>query len=400
MRQHSSFPSGHIELLRRGREYAIIRRMKRLIVVLALLGVAASVTPVERIVLDNHILVLTAKFEQMQQRPDKRIPAELLQKAQGLVLMERTKAGFIFAFQGGGGVAMVREPKSGRWGPAAFVRASEASLGVQIGGQHSFIVMLLMTTNATRLLAGPSFEFGGEARGTAGDSSAGEESGVSTREQAMLLYNETSGLYGGAVLKGGAFTPDTKANLAYYGESLTMADILFEQKVRPTKAAIQLAGKCGEPDRPSLPTPAAPAPVPAVPVLTIKSNVAVEQLQLLLSDLNANKQTNALRHLNSYLTAMITTQHMADADVTVSVLERLRATHTAEAIDLLELQLDGALIGVADALRGAHKKELAAAPLNTLQRAREYRAKFPHKSGDPNIDEGVARAFGLLEQRK
>jgi len=94
---------------------------------------AASAVAVEKAELDSRISTLTAKLVAMQQKPDKRIPAENLRKAQGIALLDRTKAGFLFAYQGGSGIAMVKDPKSGKWGPIAFLAASEASLGFQIG---------------------------------------------------------------------------------------------------------------------------------------------------------------------------------------------------------------------------------------------------------------------------
>ena len=44
-------------------------------------------------------------------------PAETLRKAQGIILLDRTKAGFLFAYQGGGGVAMVKDAKQGQMEP-------------------------------------------------------------------------------------------------------------------------------------------------------------------------------------------------------------------------------------------------------------------------------------------
>src|ERR1044071_9535183 len=141
--------------------------MKTAIVGLFALGFAVSAFALDKTELDNRIRTLTAKFEALQQKPDKRIPAETLAKAKGIVLLDRTKAGFIFAYQGGGGVAMVKNGNSDKWSPAAFLSANEASLGFQVGGQHSFIVILFMNTNSTRLLTEPNVQFGGEARGTA-----------------------------------------------------------------------------------------------------------------------------------------------------------------------------------------------------------------------------------------
>jgi lipid-binding SYLF domain-containing protein len=190
--------------------------------------------------------MLTSKFEAMQSKPDKRVPAETLRKAKGVILLDRTKAGFIFAYQGGGGVAMVKDPKTGKWSPPAFVGANEASLGFQVGGEQTFFVILLMNTNATRMLTEPNFEFGGEARGTAGDSSVAEGAKVTTTDQPVLVYDDRKGLYGGAAIKGGAISPDNEANRVYYGESVSMSDILFENKVKPTETASDLAKKLSE----------------------------------------------------------------------------------------------------------------------------------------------------------
>src|SRR5262249_40251144 len=123
---------------------------------------------------------------------------------------------------------------------------NEASLGFQIGGQQSFLVILLMDTNATRLLTEPTFEFGGEARGTAGNVTGGVEGKVSSPEPSVLVYGDRQGLYGGAAIKAGAIAPDDEANRVYYGKSLTMKEILFDRKVEPTPGAKDLAGRLVE----------------------------------------------------------------------------------------------------------------------------------------------------------
>ena len=213
---------------------------------LILLGFACSTLAIDKAELDNRIRRLTAKLEEMQQKPDKSVPAGILRKAQGVILLDRTKAGFIFAYQGGGGVAMVRDPKTENWGPVAFLAANEASLGFQVGGEQSFFVILLMNTNATRSLTEPTIVFGGEARGTAGDVSAGEEGKISPIQPSVLVYDDRKGLYGGAVIKGGAIAPDEDANRVYYGESVSMKDILFENKVKATETASALALKLND----------------------------------------------------------------------------------------------------------------------------------------------------------
>ena len=220
--------------------------MKTITLSLLLLGFAASALAVDKVELDNRIRTLTARFDAIQQKPDKRISADNLNKAQGIILLDRTKAGFLFAYQGGSGVAMVKDPKTETWSPAAFLDANEASLGFQIGGQQAFVVILLMDANAIRLLTEPNFEFGGEARGTAGDSSAGEEASVSKTSASVLVYVDRKGLYGGAAIKGGAISPSDEANRIYYEQALTMQDILFKQRVKPTETMTELIKRLTE----------------------------------------------------------------------------------------------------------------------------------------------------------
>ena len=198
---------------------------------------------VERPELDRRAQKMLVKFESLQSKPDKRIPPEVMRKAQGIILLDRTKAGFVFAYQGGSGIAMVKN-KKGKWSPLAFMKADEASLGFQIGGQQAFFVILLMNEQSAKsLIADAAFEFGGEARGTAGSATAGEEGKIEDIQRSVLIYDERSGLFGGAAIKGGAIHPDHEANLIYYGGAVTMEEILFNSKYKPTEPATALAQK-------------------------------------------------------------------------------------------------------------------------------------------------------------
>ncbi len=207
------------------------------------MGFAGSTWADSKTDLDGLIFNLTAKFDQLQQQPDKRIPADILSRAKGIILLDRTRAGFLFAYQGGSGVAMAKDPATGRWSPAAFLTASEASLGFQIGGEQNFFVILLMSSNSLHFLTDPNFEFGGEASGTAGNVSAGANGTISDTERPVLVYSSRKGLYGGAAIKGGAVAPDENANEIYYGQWLSMKDILIDKKVRPTPLAANLAAR-------------------------------------------------------------------------------------------------------------------------------------------------------------
>jgi lipid-binding SYLF domain-containing protein len=219
--------------------------MRIITICLALLAGAGTARALDQAQLDGRLRMLTVKFEALQQTPDHRVPANLLRSAKGIVLLDRTKAGFIFAYQGGGGVALVKDA-AGRWSPPAFVTANDASLGFQIGGEQDFYVILLMTTNATQALTDATINFGGEARGTAGNQSSGVEGKVTSPGQSVIVYASRQGLFGGVAIKGGAIAPDDHANEIYYTQAVTMRDILFDNKVPPTPAATELARKISD----------------------------------------------------------------------------------------------------------------------------------------------------------
>jgi lipid-binding SYLF domain-containing protein len=221
--------------------------MRLAITGLLLLGLAVPALAIDKPEVDKRIRMLTTKLDEMQSKPDKRIPAEHLRNAKGIILLNRSKGGFIFGYQGGGGLAMVKDAKSGHWSPPAFLSSNEGSFGLQLGGQQSFTVILLMNTNSTHALTESSVNFGGEASGTAGNS-GGKAEGTFTEDaqQATMVYSDVSGFYGGAAFKGGSLAVDTDANIAYYAQSVTPSDILFGKKGKPTEAATTLAQKLSE----------------------------------------------------------------------------------------------------------------------------------------------------------
>lgn len=220
---------------------------------LATLFLAANPLPSpasdRRAELEESIRTATAKFKALQEDADKRIPAETLKKAHAILLLDRTKAGFVFAYQGGLGVALTKDPKTGAWSAPAFMKAEEASLGFQVGVQQSFIVALFMDADAAKGLAASQMVLGGEARGTAGKDSAG--TGTDEAPPSVLLFHSRDGLYGGAALKGGSIGPDESANRHYYGRAVTTREILFERQVKPSETAVELARTLQSQARPS-----------------------------------------------------------------------------------------------------------------------------------------------------
>lgn len=203
-----------------------------------LLGLTSAVMAIGPAELDTRIRTLTDKFEAFQHRPDNGIPPEALRQAQGIILLNTVKGGLVFGYQGGNGLAMVKDSKMA-WSPAAFVKSSQGSFGAQIGGEQNFYVILLMTTNSTWRLIDPKIQFGAGVGGTANTDTGGVQT-KTPDQQEVVVYNDRVGLYGGAIVKAGGISPDPEANSAYYGQDFSMRDILFDHKVQPGAAISQL----------------------------------------------------------------------------------------------------------------------------------------------------------------
>ena len=214
--------------------------MKSMITGLIALGLLNSALAADRAELNARIGVLIAKFNAMQQDPAERVPSEVLRQAKGVVLLDRVKAGFMFGGESGGGVAIVKD-NSGDWSPAAFIHSAGGSFGFQAGGEEDFCVILLMNSEVAHQLADSKIAFSSEARATAGSDTAGVEDKFNAPPQSVLVYADRSGLYGGVSLKGAGLSPDRKANEIYYGNPVSLYDILFEPKVAVTPTVQSLA---------------------------------------------------------------------------------------------------------------------------------------------------------------
>lgn len=214
-----------------------------LTIALLVTGLACSAWAESKNKLDARVRDLTDYFESVQKDPDKAVPAEVLRKAEGLVIMRTYKAGFVIGVAGGGGVAIVRNKQTGKWGPVGFVKGGEGSFGFQAGGQRSDVILVLMNSDGIKLLTDANLKLGVDVRATVGPKSAGDQANFKTDNTPVLVYSDTRGVFGGAALETGGLFPDGGDNRSYYGEEYTMSEILVGGKVQPTEAATLLAQK-------------------------------------------------------------------------------------------------------------------------------------------------------------
>jgi lipid-binding SYLF domain-containing protein len=188
--------------------------------------------------LDQRIRRSADRFIEMQTEPGKRIPAELLASARGIIILHKIKAGLFVGGEAGNGVALVRDKNSGVWSAPAFIASAEGSYGLQIGATESTIVLLLMNETGLKPLLGGSISIGVDVAATAGPFDEGGKIDTTTIQQPILVYSSSGGLFAGAAFKGGGILPETKSNVLFYSRS--MNDILFDPSVRPNAAGQHL----------------------------------------------------------------------------------------------------------------------------------------------------------------
>lgn len=188
--------------------------------------------------LDQRIRRSADRFIEMQTEPGKRIPAELLARARGIIILHKIKAGLLVGGEAGNGVALVRDKNTGGWSAPAFISSAEGSYGLQIGATESTIVLLLMNETGLKPLLGGSMNIGVDVAATAGPFDEGGKIDTTTIQQPILVYSSSGGLFAGAAFKGGGILPEPKSNDLFYARS--MNDVLFDPSVRPNAAGQHL----------------------------------------------------------------------------------------------------------------------------------------------------------------
>jgi lipid-binding SYLF domain-containing protein len=204
----------------------------------ALVAASTAVAALDRATIVSHLDSCEAILQDIQGNVKTAIPADVLRRAKGIVIVNQFQAGFIFGVKDGYGVALARRP-NGKWSVPAFLRAGEFSVGFQAGGKAINAVYVLMDDNAARLLFKGRFNLGLEAKAVAGIRAAETETvtkSVSTQPN-VLVYSTTEGLFLGASLKTGYMSPHEEANRVFYNTNNRLPELLFSDWVTPPPEA-------------------------------------------------------------------------------------------------------------------------------------------------------------------
>ncbi len=174
----------------------------------------------------------------MMRAADKGIPQDLIDKARCVVVIPgMKKAGFIFAAKYGRGFATCRRHGGVGWSAPAAMRVEGGSVGFQIGGSETDIVLLVMNDGGMHHLLSDKFTLGGEATAAAGP--VGRDVAAETDAEMhaeMLSYSRSRGLFAGISLEGATLRPDGESNRELYGHDSTNREILTGDFKTPASA--------------------------------------------------------------------------------------------------------------------------------------------------------------------
>ena len=170
--------------------------------------------------------------------PDMKWFAGHLQEAKGILILPKlTKGAFIFGVEGGNGVLVARDEKTGAWSEPAFYETSTASFGLQAGAQSSEAILLLNTQKAVDSLLANKIKFGIDGSVAIGPKGSGADTSPTAD---FVTFTRAKGLFAGASFDGASVRTKDEYNSAYYGEDVRPSDIIVAHKAKPNPNSKEL----------------------------------------------------------------------------------------------------------------------------------------------------------------
>jgi SH3 domain-containing YSC84-like protein 1 len=163
------------------------------------------------------------------------IPQSVLDKADCVVILPSVLK-FAIGIGGsyGRGVMTCRGGKTfhGKWGAPTMMALEGGSAGLQLGGNATGFILLLMSPRSATSILSSKVKLGGDATAAAGPvgRTASAETDVTLRAE-ILSYSRARGLFAGISLAGSTLRPDNGANKNLYGKEVSAKSIVFDKAV-------------------------------------------------------------------------------------------------------------------------------------------------------------------------
>jgi lipid-binding SYLF domain-containing protein len=172
------------------------------------------------------------------------IPQDVLDKADCVVVLPSVKK-FAIGIGGsyGRGVMTCRGGKDfrGKWGAPTMMALEGGSVGLQLGGEATDFILLLMTASSASSILTSKVKLGGDASAAAGPvgRSASAETDAAMKAE-ILSYSRARGAFAGVSLEGSTLRPDNDANKDLYGKKIEAKEIVLDGAVKAPPSASTL----------------------------------------------------------------------------------------------------------------------------------------------------------------
>ena len=173
-------------------------------------------------------------MQEVMSVPDN-IPQSFLEKAECIIVFPSVlKAAFVVGGSYGRGAMVCRtgEHFSGVWGAPAMYALEGASVGFQLGGQATDLVLLVMNNKGASSILSSKVKLGVDASAAAGPKGRDASADTDAYMRAEILsYSRSRGLFAGVSLEGSTLRPDDDASADVYGRKITAKEIVLGNKV-------------------------------------------------------------------------------------------------------------------------------------------------------------------------
>jgi lipid-binding SYLF domain-containing protein len=175
-------------------------------------------------------------FKEIMNTPDQGIPQDLLESAKCIAIIPgEVKFAFIFGGSYGRGLATCRTGHG--WSAPMFVAIDSGSVGYQIGGSSTDLVMLFMNDHALQSLLSDKFKLGADASVAAGPVGRNAAAGTDLKLKAEILsYSRSKGVFAGVSLDGAVMQADKSGDKAMYGDDVNRHEVLDGKVAVPASA--------------------------------------------------------------------------------------------------------------------------------------------------------------------
>jgi lipid-binding SYLF domain-containing protein len=177
-------------------------------------------------------------FEEIMGAPDKAIPQDLLESAKCIAIIPgEKKLAFVVGGNYGKGLVTCRAVKS--WSAPVFLSISGGSLGFQIGGSSTDIILVFRGRRGLQKLFHNKFRIGGDVSAAAGPVGRSAAAATDIELHAEILtYSRSRGVFAGISLSGAVVQSDDTGNRALYGPNANKEDILDGKVGIPADAMV------------------------------------------------------------------------------------------------------------------------------------------------------------------